>query len=167
VIRIVITETTKETYIERVNYLVKSTPTEVKEEETDRYGGGTKCTVPSTRMSGFGLARPQLSTAFQKLSVDEHMFILHIYTWGLIQAKRIAALCDYKLQRPLPELLAMTSELDKNYSARSAKRMECIEEYKTEDVTKERNVSTELLEQNVPSESFNLKAVIKAINGLT
>jgi hypothetical protein len=89
VIRIVITETTKETYIERVNYLVKSTPTEVKEEETDRYGGGTKRTV------------------------------------------------------------------------------KCIEEYKTEDVTKERNVSTELLEQNVPSESFNLKAVIRAINGLT
>lgn len=34
-------------------------------------------------------------------------------------------------------------------------------------MTKERIVSTELLEQNVPSDTFDLKAVIKAINGLT
>ena len=45
--------------------------------------------------------------------------------------------------------------------------MKCIEEYETENVTKERIVSTELLEQNVPSDTFDLKAVIKAINGLT
>ena len=77
---------------------------------------------PSTRISGFGLDVRHFSTAFQKLSVDECMFILHIYNWGIIQAKRIAALSGYKLQRPLPELLAMTSELDRNYSARSAKR---------------------------------------------
>jgi hypothetical protein len=83
---------------------------------------GQLASAPSTRIRGLGLDLYQFSTAFQKLSVDERMFILHIYNWGLIQAKRIAALSGYKLQRPLPELLAMTSELDKNYSARSAKR---------------------------------------------
>ena len=45
--------------------------------------------------------------------------------------------------------------------------VKCIEEYETENVTKERIVSTELLERNVPSDTFDLKAVIKAINGLT
>jgi len=83
---------------------------------------GQLASAPTTRIRGLGLERYQFSTAFQKLSVDERMFILHIYDWGLIQAKRIAALSGYKLQRPLPELLAMTSELDRNYSARSAKR---------------------------------------------
>ena len=78
---------------------------------------------PSTRISGLGLDVRHFSTAFQKLSVDEHMFILHIYNWGLIQAKRIATLSGYELQRPLRELLAMTSELDRNYSVRSAERI--------------------------------------------
>ena len=32
-IRIVITETTAESYVERVNFIVKSTPTEIRERE--------------------------------------------------------------------------------------------------------------------------------------
>lgn len=86
-IRIVITEITAKSYVERVNFIVKSTPTEIRETEDNSY------------------SRPP--------------------------------------------------------------RVKCIEEYETENVTKERIVSTELLEQNVPSDTFDLKAVIKAINGFT
>lgn len=59
----------------------------------------------------------------QNLSSDELMFVSHIYVWGLIEARRRAAKFHYKLQKPLPELLAALSELDKNYNARNAARM--------------------------------------------
>lgn len=62
------------------------------------------------------------STAFQNLSLDEVMFVSHIYNWGLIQAKRIATRFHYVIQQPLPVLLAAMNELDKNCSAQSAKR---------------------------------------------
>ncbi len=73
----------------------------------------------STTIRGFSVELCHLSTAFQNLSVDERMFVIHLHTWGVKTAKRIAATLHYKLQRPLPELLAMTSELDKNCNARS------------------------------------------------
>jgi hypothetical protein len=105
VIRIVITENTSEFYVERVNFIVKSTPTEIRETEDNSYSS-------------------------------------------------VPRLVDGRSLRP-PKTT-----------------VKCIEEYKTENVTpvfrcKERIVSTELLEQNVPSDTFDLKAVIKAINGLT
>jgi len=50
------------------------------------------------------------------------MFVLHIYTWGPSTARHPAAKFRYKLQQPLPVLLAALCELDKSCSAQSAKR---------------------------------------------
>jgi hypothetical protein len=77
---------------------------------------------PSTTIHGFLVPLDQTPTAFQKLSGDERMFVLHLSTWGLKRAKRLAAEFHYKLQRPLRELFAASNELGRNYSARSAKR---------------------------------------------
>jgi hypothetical protein len=75
----------------------------------------------STEILGFGFVLHHLPTELQKLSADELMFVSHIYNWGLNRASQLAAIFGYKLQRPLRELLAMTSELDKTYNARSAR----------------------------------------------
>jgi hypothetical protein len=41
-----------------------------------------------------------------------------------------------------------------------------VEEYASHDVPMQRSVSITLIEQNVDDEEFDLKAVIKALNGL-
>jgi len=65
----------------------------------------------STTITDFSVELCQLSTAFQKLSIDERMFVLHVYTWGIATARRIATACHYKLRVPIKKLIAMTNEL--------------------------------------------------------
>ncbi len=76
----------------------------------------------STKTLRFGFVLHHLPTALQNLSADELMFVSHVYNWGLNRARQLAAIFDYKLQRPLRELLAITGELGKNYSGRSTRR---------------------------------------------
>lgn len=64
----------------------------------------------------------QRPTEFQNLSSDEVMFIAHIYNWGLIRARQIAAKFRYTIRQPLPVLLAAMYALDRNCSAQSVKR---------------------------------------------
>jgi len=47
------------------------------------------------------------------------------------------------------------------------KSVKCVEEYQTKDIPATRTTTTQLLKQQIPDEStFDLAAVIKAVNGL-
>jgi hypothetical protein len=84
-------------------------------QETTKAG---RCPKNSTLTSGFFVCH--LPTIFQKLSVNEGMFVLHIYNWGLRRANYLAARFHYKLQQPLPVLLEALCELDKSCNEQNA-----------------------------------------------
>lgn len=53
-----------------------------------------------------------LSIAFQKLSLDEAMFVFHVVNWGLDRAIRMANGFGYKLVHSTKELCARVDELE-------------------------------------------------------
>jgi len=77
------------------------------------------CCVHSIRIEGWSLS--QRPAIFQKLSSDEIMFVIQIYNWGLIRAKKLAAKLRWKLRQPLPVLLEALCELDRNCTKRRRK----------------------------------------------
>ncbi len=62
------------------------------------------------------------SFSLRNANRHETLFIGWAHLSGIIRAKSLAARFHWKFQRPLPELLVVIDELDRNCNARNAKR---------------------------------------------
>jgi hypothetical protein len=80
---------------------------------------GQSCTNIKAISGGSGSSRHFFK--IKNASSQEVMFVLYAHVMGLQQAKHAAARFQWTLQRPLPQLLEVIDELDRNCSARRAK----------------------------------------------
>jgi hypothetical protein len=58
---------------------------------------------------------------------QETLFIGFAHLCGISRAKSLAAKFQWKIQRPLPDLLEVLSELDRKCSLQNAKRKRALE----------------------------------------